>query len=350
MIPEHRLPLLVTGASGVTGFNAYYYLSHHYPGQVFGQRPVETYRLNDKGILAFNLEDRESTVAILQRHRIRSVLNCGGNCALKSCELDPSMAFRINVEGVSSLIDALQQVDRFDDKIRVVHLSVDLVFSGSKVGGYVESDTPDPVTIYGKTMVAAEAMVQANAPGSCVLRVSLPMGISFNGHAGAIDWIQSRFAAGRPATLYYDEVRTPSYVQCMNLLFEMMLSNDATGIFHAGGSRCLSLYEIAQVINRVGGFDPKLLHGCYRIEAGPMPPRAGNVSMNCEKLNQLLQHEVGQQMVQNVTAFNWPLDHELVPTHRKWHLEPLSSQPVSESERRSRIIEKLYSRPWLARD
>ena len=42
----------------------------------------------------------------------------------------------------------------------------------------------------------------------------------------------------------------------------------------------LSLYQIAQVINRVGGYDPNLLMGCPRIEAGPIPPRAGDVTMN----------------------------------------------------------------------
>ena len=38
------------------------------------------------------------------------------------------------------------------------------------------------------------------------------------GHAGAIDWIQSRFKKGRPATLYFDEVRTPTYTDCLNPL------------------------------------------------------------------------------------------------------------------------------------
>ncbi len=51
-------------------------------------------------------------------------------------------------------------------------------------------------------MVAAEELIQATDPRACILRISLPMGISFNGHAGAIDWIQSRFKKGKPATLY----------------------------------------------------------------------------------------------------------------------------------------------------
>ena len=41
----------------------------------------------------------------------------------------------------------------------------------------------------------------ATDPGAAILRISLPMGPSFNHHAGAIDWIQSRFRAGRKLVL-----------------------------------------------------------------------------------------------------------------------------------------------------
>ena len=110
------------------------------------------------------------------------------------------------------------------------------------------------------------------------------MGVSFNGHAGAIDWIQSRFKKGRPATLYFDEIRTPAYTDCLNRLYERVLASDLAGLYHAGGPRALSLYQIAQIVNRVGGYDPNLLMGCPRIEAGPIPPRAGNVTMNSNAL------------------------------------------------------------------
>jgi dTDP-4-dehydrorhamnose reductase len=176
--------------------------------------------------------------------------------------------------------------------------------------GYVESDPTDPVTVYGKTMVAAEQLIADWMPQACMLRISLPMGVSFNGHAGAIDWIQSRFKHGRPATLYFDEVRTPAYTDCLNCLYERVLASDLAGLYHAGGPRAMSLYEIAQIINRVGGYDPKLLMGCPRREAGPIPPRAGDVSMNSTALADALGHE---------PLDAWPYDDSLVPTHRDWH-------------------------------
>ena len=45
-----------------------------------------------------------------------------------------------------------------------MHLSIDLVFSGARGGDHVEEDVTDPVTVYGKTMVAAEQLILDDAP------------------------------------------------------------------------------------------------------------------------------------------------------------------------------------------
>ena len=98
----------------------------------------------------------------------------------------------------------------------------------------------------------------------------------------------------------------------MNLLYERMLANDLSGLFHAGGPRCLSLYQIAQIINRVGGYPAECLMGILRHKAGPIPPRAGNVSMNSNKLTKALGYNPFDP---------WPYCESLVPTGPKWHHE-----------------------------
>jgi dTDP-4-dehydrorhamnose reductase len=313
------LPLLITGVAGVAGYNALRYFAERYPGQVVAIRQVDNWPLTGKGIVPCNAEDHEGLRALFDRYQFQSVLNCAGNCALRACELDSRLAWRTNVEGLINLLAIIVERD-----IRLVHLSIDLVFSGADnfpsqslapspqpPAPYTESDPTDPVTVYGKTMVAAEQLIADWMPEACVLRISLPMGISFNGHAGAIDWIQSRFKKGRPATLYFDEIRTPAYTDCLNRLYERVLASDLCGLYHAGGPRALSLYQIAQIVNRVGGYDPNLLMGCPRREAGPVPPRAGNVTMNSSALAEALDDEEPLDP--------WPHDPALVPTDCAWH-------------------------------
>jgi dTDP-4-dehydrorhamnose reductase len=155
------------------------------------------------------------------------------------------------------------------------------------------------------------------------------MGPSFNRHAGAIDWIDSRFRNGRPATLYFDEVRCPTYVDDLTRVFARFLAGQQSGLFHCGGPRPISLYQIGQVVNRVGGYDPKLLHGCPRRDAGPMPPRAGDVSMNSGRLITALTGNPFRR---------WPADERLFPTSRDWHFQ----RAVGERGSFQHIKELLY--------
>jgi dTDP-4-dehydrorhamnose reductase len=305
--PLLPLPLLITGVAGVAGYNALTYFSRRHPGQVIGIRQADNWPLRAPNVVACDAEDRAGLVRLFDKWRFRSVLDCAGNCALRACELDSRLAWRTNVEGLVNLASIVADRD-----VRLVHVSIDLVFAGRAGGGYVESDRTDPVTVYGKTMVAAEQVLADWLPRAATLRISLPMGVSFNGHAGAIDWIQSRFKKGRPATLYFDEVRTPTYTDCLNELFETVLASDLAGCYHAGGPRRLSLYEIAQIVNRVGGYDPELLTGCPRFDAGPVPPRAGDVSLDSSKLMAALGYQ---------PFTPWPYDEALVPTDRDWHLD-----------------------------
>jgi dTDP-4-dehydrorhamnose reductase len=318
------LPLLITGITGVAGYNAFAYFQQRYPGRVIGARPPQTWQLAHRAVVPLDIDHRTSVEALFAAHRFGSVLNCAGNCALKSCELDPAMARRINVASAAN-IGAVSR--RYN--CRLVHLSSDLVFSGAGPGGYLETDAVDPVTVYGRTMAEGEVALRAAEPAAAVLRISLPMGPSFSRHAGAIDWIESRFRKHRPATLYFDEVRSCTYTDDLNHVLEYFLASGLSGLFHVGGPRALTLFQIGQIVNRVGGFPPELLNGCPRRDAGPMPPRAGNVSMNSDKLLSALGH--------NPFA-PWPVGADLWPAHRDWHWSRSTEQPGS----RQQLVARLY--------
>jgi dTDP-4-dehydrorhamnose reductase len=325
-----RLPLLITGVTGIAGYNALHYFQKRYPGQVVGTRPRRTSRLTGAGVVALDAEDAAGMRDLFRAYRFRGVLNAVGNCALKSCELAPAMAWAVNVASAASVVAAARC-----HGARLVHLSSDLVFSGKGTGGYVETDPVDPVTVYGRTMVEAEELFAGADPPAAVLRISLPMGVSFNGHAGAIDWIRSRFRAGRPATLYFDEVRCCTYTDDLNRVFERVLAGEEAGPFHAGGPRPVALYQIAQVVNRAGGYDPALLKGCPRAAAGPVPPRAGDVSLCSDKLIAALGRNPFRA---------WPVGDDLWPTGRRWHFD----RPPGEGGSPQRIAERLYRYPGSA--
>ncbi|TWU37331.1 SDR family oxidoreductase [Novipirellula artificiosorum] len=324
---DKKLPMLVTGIAGVPGYNAFHYFRERYGDQVFGMRQTKMWPLTGDGVIACDAEDREAVARLWSQYQFRTLLSFGGCCRLKSCEMDPALAHRVNVTGAENLIAEATRHDA-----QVLHLSVDLVFAGRDGGDYCEEDPPDPVTVYGAKMVEAERVVLERRPDACVLRISLPMGISFNAHAGAIDWIASRFKQDKPATLFFDEHRTPTYTDCMNELYAKLMEDPISGLYHAGGPRKLTLFQIGQIVNRVGGYDPHLLQGCPRIDAGPMPPRAGDVAMNSSKL----------QAAIGIDPFDpWPLSDRLIPESVDWHFDRSDDELGSEQL----IHQLLYQNP-----
>ncbi len=301
------LPLLITGVTGVPGYSAFQYFHSKYPNHVVGIRPVRYWPLREKGIIPLDIEDRKGLATLMKQRQFKSVLNGAGSCALKSCEMNPVLAYRVNVQSALNILEVISGHD-----VRLIHLSTDLVFPGKAEGLYTEDDPVSPVTMYGKTMTIAEEIITLKHPSAAIFRISLPMGISVNGHAGAIDWILSRFKKNNPATLYFDELRSPFYCEDFNEVVELALGNSIRGVFHLGSHRHLSLYQIGQIVNKVGGYAPHLLKGCMRKEAGPMPPRAGNVTMNNKKLIQALGADPFRK---------WPYLEHHVPSGEDWHHE-----------------------------
>ncbi|MBQ4194724.1 MAG: dTDP-4-dehydrorhamnose reductase, partial [Thermoguttaceae bacterium] len=110
---------------------------------------------------------------------------------------------------------------------------------------------------------------------------------------------------------FYDEVRTPTYVDEMARVFRVFLANGYAGVLNCGGPRQVSLYQMAQIINWTGGFERDLLFGQYREEYCPVPPRVSNCAMDSSKLTEIL----------GFTPFSpWPALPEFWPSDRQWHL------------------------------
>ena len=299
------LPLLITGVTGVPGYSAFKYFHAKYPNHVTAIRPVRYWPLRENGIIPVDIEDRKGLAALMKQKKFKSILNGAGSCALKSCEMNPVLAYRVNVQSVLNVLEMIGGCE-----VRMMHLSTDLVFPGKLSGLYKEEDPVSPVTMYGKTMAIAEDIIMLRYPSASIFRISLPMGISVNGHAGAIDWILSRFKKNNPATLYFDEVRSPFYCEDFNRAVELVLERKHIGgMYHFGSHRHLSLYQIGQIVNKVGGYAPHLLKGCMRKEAGPMPPRAGNVTMHNKKLIRALGVDLFRK---------WPYLEHHVPDGEHW--------------------------------
>lgn len=95
------------------------------------------------------------------------VINAAAYTAVDRAETEQEAAFAANCEGPAALASFCASRD-----IPLIHISTDYIFDGLKPGPYQEDDRPSPLGVYGKSKLAGERAVLANAPRSLVLRTS----------------------------------------------------------------------------------------------------------------------------------------------------------------------------------
>ena len=182
--------ILVVGASGMLGHEAIRVLAPDF--EVWGscRRPDA---LPDPGIPAERLlggldaSDTESAYALVDRVKPDLVLNAVGIVKQRADAKAAIPSIRVNSLWPHVLADACERAGA-----RMVHVSTDCVFSGSR-GGYTEDDVPDAFDLYGRSKLLGEVVDRDN---TVTLRTSI-IGWQLGDPTGLVGW----FAAHRDEAL-----------------------------------------------------------------------------------------------------------------------------------------------------
>ncbi len=276
--------ILITGITSIHGWPIFKHLQNKYEeGQIFGIRSPKMTIPQGKNILSSCITDRECLLKIKNEFKPTHVIHCAGVCDLDVCEERPDWAYTLNVGGAQAITDV------FGEECYILYLSTDLVFSGVKPPekGYSEVHIPDPIHVTGRAFLSAEKEIK-KCLNNCIVRLGLPLGDSVTGDKGAIDWVENRFKRNLPVTLFFDEWRSCPLCNEIGEYITKLMDKEIEGLFHFGGKRIFSLYEIGQYVLKKGNYNPGLLNGIYRHEEINGPPRIGNVALNSSKINKIL--------------------------------------------------------------
>ena len=276
--------ILITGITSIHGWPIYKKLKLLVgPDWLFGIRPPSMGIPDDSNAASICMTAKEELIRLRDEFQPTHVLHGAGVCDLDICEARPDYAHDINVNGAKNIVSV------FSGSCYIMYLSADLVFSGNNPSrrGYAETDKPDPVSVVGKTFLLAEKEI-AKAARHAIIRLGLPMGDSIQGKKGAIDFIEGRLRRGLPMSLFHDEYR--SCIDCDDLADAVvaLFSMEVEGLFHVGGPRPVSLYEIGERILKRGNYRGDALRKWSRTDDVNGPPRIGNVHLNSQKAEILL--------------------------------------------------------------
>lgn len=187
-----------------------------------------------------DLDDEGAVAALFARVQPRLVINCAGVCDVGTCEDSPAFAHTVNVEGTRVLLAHAPA------GTRIVHCSSDHVFSGD-TGPYTEDTPPDPISVYGRTRVAAERLVLARAD-TLAIRAGLWIGPSSTGRIGHLDWLRDRHSRRLPMTIVSDELRSAVWAEDAAQRVWQLARSSLTGIRHIVADRIVSRPELARYL------------------------------------------------------------------------------------------------------
>jgi dTDP-4-dehydrorhamnose reductase len=224
----------------------------------------------------------ESVAAAFSRHKPDVVINCAAHTAVDACETERPKAFAINSEGVKNIAEAAQRTGS-----KLVHISTDYVFDGTKTGPYVETDAPNPRSVYGMSKLAGEQELIKTYDRYFILRIAWLYGTRGTNFLKTIRSLaQKRAAAKEPLKVVNDQIGTPTYTRhvCNQIL--SLINTDLFGLYHATNEGMCSWYDFAKAI--VTAYEiPVVLLPCTTEEFPRPAPRPANSVLENERLKKL---------------------------------------------------------------
>ena len=190
-----------------------------------------------------------------------AVINCAAWTNVDACEGDPEKAMLVNGTAVGVLASEATKAGA-----RFVQISTDYVFDGTKDGPYCENDTPNPLSVYGKSKLLGE---QLAGPDALIVRASWVMGPDGHNMLKTI----LRLLEGPDDLHFVDDQRgCPTFTDDLAEVIIELLARKETGVFHVTSSSAVSWFQFACTVAEAVGASSDRIHPITSKDLKPPRP------------------------------------------------------------------------------
>ncbi|MDR1198239.1 MAG: dTDP-4-dehydrorhamnose reductase [Prevotellaceae bacterium] len=197
-----------------------------------------------------DITDKNAVKAFFTEHKPDFLINCAAYTAVDKAESDYANAMLINADAVANLADACKICNTV-----FFHISTDYVFDGKKPSPYSESDSPNPVSIYGKTKLLGEQNALSYRK-TIVIRTSWLYSTFGNNFVKTMLRLGSEH---RKIRVVADQTGSPTYAEDLAVailkIIETIIENPEsmkTGIFNFANEGQCTWYDFAKEIMKLG--------------------------------------------------------------------------------------------------
>ena len=229
------MKILVTGAKGQLGYDI-------------------VKELNKRNVLHKGIDfddcditNKKAVFATIEEYVPTAVIHCAAYTAVDKAEDEPELCRKINEDGTRNIALACKQVDA-----KMIYISTDYVFPGTGDHFYKPTDATNPVSVYGKTKLTGEKVIQDILDRYFIVRISWVFGQNGN------NFVKTMLRLGKERdslNVVCDQIGSPTYTADLASLLCDMAESEKYGMYHATNEGVCSWAEFAQEIFRRVGLD-----------------------------------------------------------------------------------------------
>jgi dTDP-4-dehydrorhamnose reductase len=181
------------------------------------------------------------------------IINCAAYTAVDKAEEEPELSNQINHLAVKQLAEIANK-----QKTKLIHISTDYVFDGESDKSYTETDTVNPINVYGKTKLSGEKALQDIMPtDAIIIRTSWVYSEYGN------NFVKTMLRLGKERNelnVVNDQMGSPTYATDLANAILDTIQNKAfkevgkeTQVYHYSNEGEISWYEFAKEIFELAG-------------------------------------------------------------------------------------------------
>jgi dTDP-4-dehydrorhamnose reductase len=246
ILVKNNQHILVIGSSGMLGnaVTRYFFLDPEFviTGTVRSKESIAFFpeQVRDNIVWGVDVDNFGTVADVIKQQKPDIVINCVGLVKQLSDANDPLVALPINSLFPHRLARCCAEYDA-----RLIHMSTDCVFNGSK-GGYLDDDIPDAQDLYG----VSKRLGEVNYPNSVTLRTSI-IGHELNGSRSLIDWFLSQEGSVKGfSEAIFSGLPT---VEIARIIKDYVIPNkELCGVYHVSADS-ISKYDLLNLVAIIYG-------------------------------------------------------------------------------------------------
>lgn len=244
------MKVLVTGANGQLGYDVVKELQ---------KQNIECYGATRQD---FDIVDFEATKKFITNYMPDAVIHCAAYTAVDKAEDEQGLCYLVNASATENIAEICRKINA-----KMLYISTDYVFDGTKDGFYEVDDEPNPINVYGKTKLLGEQAVQKILDKYFIVRISWVFGEHGN------NFVKTMLRLGKERkeiNVVADQYGSPTYTADLAPLLVEMIKTEKYGVYHATNEGVCTWAEFAEEIFKIAGMNVKVNH----ITTAEYPTRA----------------------------------------------------------------------------